>query len=164
MEREEAINFLRETKICVGDKSKEVQEKLYELGFSTIYGKRVICCEEQFIYVNGRKIISFDSDQDGFTEDPRKEITPGEILSISIPENPYRPFLSDEECWEELQNHQPLGWVMLDNERDGRKYMIISLDSGINLSDQYGNNNWSYLEALDNIKFIDGKPFGIKKY
>ena len=27
------------------------------------------------------------------------------------PEPKYRPFKNAEECWEEMQKHQPLGWV-----------------------------------------------------
>ena len=28
------------------------------------------------------------------------------------PETKYRPFKTQEECWQEMQKHQPFGWVM----------------------------------------------------
>ena len=29
------------------------------------------------------------------------------------PEPKYRPFVNAEECWQEMQKHQPLGWLKL---------------------------------------------------
>ena len=38
------------------------------------------------------------------------------------PESKYRPFKTQEECWNEMQNHHPFGWI----KRNG-KYVNITL-------------------------------------
>ena len=38
----------------------------------------------------------------------------------------YRPFKDAEECWNEMQKHQPFGWV---KDRDGDKTFIGSINS-----------------------------------
>lgn len=63
------------------------------------------------------------------------------------PEPKYRPFKDAEECWQEMQKHQPFGWVKYAN-----KYISISaIDS---------NND--YETDFDDYTFADGTPFGVK--
>lgn len=71
----------------------------------------------------------------------------------------YRPFNNSEECWEEMQKHQPFRWV-----KDGElKFNIIAIrTNGIIVSSGIDNNRWSYKTASQ-ITFIDGIPFGIKE-
>lgn len=75
------------------------------------------------------------------------------------PEPKYRPFNNSEECWEEMQNHQPFGWV-----KNGElKFNIITIRTdGIIVSSGIDNNRYSYKTASQ-IKFIDGTPFGVKE-
>ena len=61
----------------------------------------------------------------------------------------YRPFKSQEECWQEMQKHQPFGWVKDEN----CNYECITRVSG----------NYSYSEHLKTVTFADGTPFGIKE-
>ena len=64
------------------------------------------------------------------------------------PEPTYRPFKDAEECWQEMQKHQPFGWVKYTN-----KYISISaIDS---------NNNYEI--DFDDYTFADGTPFGIRE-
>ena len=93
------------------------------------------------------------------------------------PETNYRPFKSQEECWNEMLKHQPFGWIYSKNE--SCYYCIISVDEGkIELSpDMYPHSETTpkeyYLEkdyfffdaALESFEFAfaDGTPFGIKK-
>ena len=75
------------------------------------------------------------------------------------PESKYRPFANAEECWQEMQKHQPFGWI---KDRDGDKTFIggINSDNTIFMC----NSEILYLEdAFENFTFIDGTPFGIKK-
>lgn len=37
------------------------------------------------------------------------------------PESEYRPFKDAKECWQEMQKHQPFGWV---KDRNGSKFVI----------------------------------------
>ena len=62
----------------------------------------------------------------------------------------YRPFKSLEECWEEMQKHQPFGWVKY---KDSSAYFTID---GL-----CKNTNFNYL--FENRIFADGTPFGIKE-
>lgn len=75
------------------------------------------------------------------------------------PEPKYRPFNNSEECWEEMQKHQPFGWV-----KNGElKFNIITIRTdGIIVSSGIDNNRYSYKTASQ-IKFIDGTPFGVKE-
>ena len=63
------------------------------------------------------------------------------------PEPTYRPFKDAEECWAEMQKHQPFGWVKYAN-----KYISISaIDS---------NNDYEI--DFDDYTFADSTPFGVK--
>ena len=93
------------------------------------------------------------------------------------PEPKYRPFKSQEECWQEMLKHQPFGWIYCKN--DSCYYCIISVDEGkIELSpDMYPHSETTpkeyYLEnsyvdfvtALEDYEytFADGIPFGIRE-
>lgn len=76
------------------------------------------------------------------------------------PKPQYRPFKDADECWAEMKNHQPFGWVKI----DGDYVNIIKLDH-VNLS-FYADMVWFQVcrdEILkDNVFFADGTPFGIK--
>ena len=75
------------------------------------------------------------------------------------PEPKYIPFKTKEECWQEMQKHQPFGWL---KDTDTGGYIIISvLDSeDIEIS---GNNGWDYVGLMKCYTFADGTPFGIKE-
>lgn len=74
------------------------------------------------------------------------------------PEPKYRPFKTNEECWQEMQKHQPFGWL---KDRDTGGYIIISeLDEYIEIS---GNNGWDYVGLMKCYTFADGTPFCIKE-
>lgn len=79
------------------------------------------------------------------------------------PESKYRPFKDAEECWQEMQKHQPFGWVT--NKKDNRKICILKLDNysvaHINAYDIAVCTNYKCL--YDNWIFIDGTPFGTKE-
>ena len=81
------------------------------------------------------------------------------------PESRYRPFKTQEECWNEMLKHQPFGWlksikkqekVHIGRVFDAPDYILItlSINEGI-------NNNSSYF--FNEYTFADGTPFGIKK-
>lgn len=84
----------------------------------------------------------------------------GELSLFRIkPEPKYRPFRNVEECWQEMQKHQPFGWL---KDRDTVGYIIISEldDEDIVIS---GNNGWDYTGLMKCYTFADGTPFGIKE-
>lgn len=93
------------------------------------------------------------------------------------PESKYRPFKSQEECWDEMLKHQPFGWIYSKNR--SCYYCIISVEedrielspreqsrSETPLKEFYLKNYHCFFEeALELFKltFADGTPFGIKE-
>lgn len=76
------------------------------------------------------------------------------------PEPKYRPFANVEECWAEMQKHQPFGWIKC---KYGYFNIVYVDDYYVGLADK---NNSSILLASKNSyqdnTFADGTPFGIK--
>lgn len=73
------------------------------------------------------------------------------------PEPKYRPFANAEECWQEMQKHQPFGWVKASH---GYFNIIGIKDDCINFG---AKNNWlDYAYLFTDYKFVDGSVFGIK--
>ena len=74
------------------------------------------------------------------------------------PEPKYRPFKTQEECWEEMHKHHDFGWVRL------------KINSSLYHIDMVGNNNLIVDNAYKGLKavfqsfeFTDGTPFGVKE-
>lgn len=77
------------------------------------------------------------------------------------PEVKYRPFANAEECWAEMQKHQPFGWVK--DKQDGHRALITAVNDdtfGMSLN---GNNEWSLQGVKGSFTFDDGTPFGVKE-
>lgn len=76
------------------------------------------------------------------------------------PKPQYRPFKDANECWEEMKNHQPFGWVKINGDYTN----IIKLDHTD--SSFYADKIWFQVyrdEMLkDDVTFADGTPFGMK--
>ena len=64
------------------------------------------------------------------------------------PEPKFRPFKNAEECWQEMQKHQPFGWVKTDS--------VYEPILHVNECDDF-NATFKY------STFADGTPFGIKE-
>ena len=64
------------------------------------------------------------------------------------PEPKYRPFHNHEECWQEIQKHQPFGWVKTDEGYE--QIWHVNKDDDFNAT-------------LKTCTFADGTPFGIKE-
>lgn len=74
------------------------------------------------------------------------------------PEPKYRPFKDAEECWTEMQKHQPFGWVKT-GESIRRLITLVDVDR-IQIGNQ--NLNWTYAQVFKAFIFMDGQPFGVK--
>ena len=78
------------------------------------------------------------------------------------PEPKYRPFKNQEECFDEMMKHQPFGWFRSTYTKN--LFNIVCLnDVGIKTTNTLSKYMDSYDRAFDNIKFVDGTPFGIKE-
>ena len=80
------------------------------------------------------------------------------------PEPNYRPFRDAEECWQEMQKHQPFGWIK--DKEDGHYSMVTAVDpfyDDRNFIKISGDHNWSFAETMNVYTFADGTPFGINE-
>lgn len=81
----------------------------------------------------------------------------GDISKYRIkPEPKYRPFKSQEECWQEMHKHPDFGWVKYKDSKS--MYHIRVIGHGYILID---GADLSFFEAFDKCEFFDGTPFGI---
>lgn len=75
------------------------------------------------------------------------------------PEPTYRPFKNAEECWQEMQKHQPFGWVK-DNET--QSFFVCKAFGNLLFSIGIEDKPYNYNEVLRYYTFADGTPLGIK--
>lgn len=74
----------------------------------------------------------------------------------------YRPFVNAEECWNEMQKHQPFGWA---KDKSWEIYDMITrvTDSGVLFNGSPLDDIVTYSFSYDRMTFADGAPFGIKE-
>ena len=83
------------------------------------------------------------------------------------PEPKYRPFKTKEDCWNEMQNHQPFGW--LKSKKNGSFCCIGEVswsDAFRDVHITYSTNEslaHSTISVFNEYTFADGTPFGIKE-
>ena len=104
---------------------------------------------------NGNDWIDIDGEEEGLFLDTL--IDNQQYYRIK-PEVKYRPFKDAEECWQEMQKHQPFGWVKWNDVR----YNIYAVSS-ISICLINGNcENMDFAYAYQKLTFADGTPFGVK--
>lgn len=103
--------------------------------------------------VKGDTSLWYDDEDPSFVDD--------DLIYRIKPEPTYRSFANAEECWKEMQKHQPVGWIY----DGGYHYFIVSIDDEtINII----NNTRDIVECLfsemieEGYTFADGTPFGVK--
>ena len=119
------------------------------------------CIKVMQAYVEGKQIQYKDDEVWIDIEDPDWDWHNWEYRVN--PESNYRPFINTEECWQEMQKHQPFGW--LKDKEDGHYSMVTTVDATegekhISIS---GDNIWSLDGTMSTFTFADGTPFGIKE-
>lgn len=115
--------------------------------------------EGKVIQIN-KGAIWVDIDLDGEGINVSKLIAFPECYRVK-PEAKYRPFKNAEECWQEMLNHQPFGWIKC---KEGYFNIVYVTDEYVGLADKDGS---AILLASKNSyqdnTFADGTPFGIKE-
>ena len=83
------------------------------------------------------------------------------------PEPRYRPFKTQEECWNEMLKHQPFGWVKSKDKDYFHLIGLVQFESEFEdviitfaTSENLARSSHSIYE---NYIFADGTPFGIKE-
>ena len=74
------------------------------------------------------------------------------------PEPTYRPFKDAEECWHEMQKHQPFGWVKSTLFKD-----LALVERVTTLYIVINREIIDYKDALEKFSFADETNFGVKE-
>ena len=74
------------------------------------------------------------------------------------PEPTYRPFKDAEECWQEMQKHQPFGWVKSTLFKD---FALVNRVTTLYV--EINRDIIDYKDALEKFTFADCTPFGVKE-
>ena len=98
--------------------------------------------------IKGDKSLWYDDEDPSFDNDFEYRLKP---------EPKYRPFKDAEECWAEMQKHQPFGW--LKRKKDGYYSFITMLNYRFRLN---GYDGWRFDDVINKFTFADGTPFGVK--
>ena len=99
--------------------------------------------------IKGDKSLWYDDEDPSFDDDLEYRIKP---------EPTYRPFKDAEECWKEMQKHQPFGWVEWNDVR--YNIYVVSSTSVCLINGNCANMDFAY--AYQKLTFADGTPFGVK--
>ena len=80
-----------------------------------------------------------------------------ETLKFRIkPEPKYRPFKTQEECWQEMHHHPDFGWVAAQDSKVIYHINIVG-DGYIHID----GSSIVFSTAYSEYEFLDGTPFGI---
>lgn len=120
MTQEEARKFLMNKKVFVKDKSKEIQKKLFEIGFGWDDGstKRASYLTKPFLFMYKDMTLAFGDDVDYFYKDSHEEISAEDILKIKVEHLP--------KTWEEFckQNEVKEGEYYISSQSDVVKIVV----------------------------------------
>lgn len=100
--------------------------------------------------VKGDKSLWYNDEDPSFDDDFEYRLKP---------DPKYRQFKDSEECWNEMQKHQPFGWI---KDRDGDKTFIGSINSDNSIF-TCSSEILFLKELFEDFTFVDGTPFGIKE-
>jgi len=64
------------------------------------------------------------------------------------PESKIHPYKDRDECWNDMQNHQPFGWIK--HKHHGNYFCLVAMESCTHFEDLFKK----YI-------YVDGSPFGI---
>ena len=155
MTRKEAVEFLANTKVYVNGKSKEIQKKLFSLGYEWSDGDTNVCyTKSPFLYISSSMTFTMGNDMEHFSERILREISAEEILSLELTETTYRPFKDVKECWNEMFKHHPFGWTKHKEKQFYENWIYVNSN---------GIDGTSFYDVYKNHTFADGTPFGIKE-
>lgn len=90
---------------------------------------------------------------------------PEELAFRIKPETKYRPFRTQEECWNEMLKHQPFGWI---KHKTRREYAHIDGLIRVGHADfvrclTIERYDHEFYNMFKNYTFLDSTPFGVKE-
>ena len=103
---------------------------------------------------NGNDWIDIDGEEEGLLLDTL--IDNPQYYRIK-PEPKYRPFKDAKECWQEMQKHQPFGWVKSTLFKD---FALVKRVTTLYV--EINRDIIDYKDALEKFTFADDNNFGVK--
>ena len=117
-------------------------------------------------FVNGQTVQHKSGEGDEWIDIEEESYFVGCPVFYRIkPESKYRPFKSQEECWNEMLKHQPWGW--LKSKKNGRFICIGEMSWSDEFETVYIalSTSESLSRSADSVfeeyTFADGAPFGV---
>ena len=98
--------------------------------------------------IKGDTSLWYDDEDPSFDNDLEYRIKP---------EPNYRPFKEAEECWQEMQKHQPFGWVKSTLFKD---FALVKRVTTLYV--EINRDIIDYKDALEKFTFADDNNFGVK--
>ncbi len=77
------------------------------------------------------------------------------------PEPKYRPFKDANECWQEMQKHQPFGWLKGKNSKNPILMGLLEGDDKVWFAGIEQACDYAFVQEY--YTFADGAPFGIEE-
>ena len=108
--------------------------------------------------INGQKIqVNINNRWQDVDENHNCAFLP-ESYEYRIKSEPkYRPFANAEECWKEMQKHQPFAWV---KEKHSDRYSLVTEVNGLSIKVKEG---CLFTDSVKYYTFADGTLFGVKE-
>ena len=111
-------------------------------------------------FANGKTIQAIDPYEDEWVDQAAlnfKALFEGQYRIK--PEHTYRQFKDAEECWQEMLNHHPFGWL----KGDKCFYNIVSVSNiDVSMANVSGDIvTLDFSDVMEDNTFADGTPFGI---
>lgn len=156
MTRSEIYDKLNRTKVYLGKYSKEVQEKLFKLGYVWSGGSTNVSYTDKpflFISISSDFLLGCSSNLEFFNRHDAKEVSVEDILNI---EETCRPFKDEKELIEEMNKHTPFGWIQ---DKSSKSLFCISkiYEAGVTIN----GSNISFDRLLKYYTFLDGSICGV---
>lgn len=82
------------------------------------------------------------------------------------PEPKYRPFKTQEECWNEMLKHQPFGYLTYKGDNSITcitEIYTANINKGLYFRLSRSSQSYDASDLFKSYTFVDGEPFGIKE-
>ena len=155
MIKSEIHKKLHNIKVYVGKYSKEVQEKLFSLGYSWGGGVTdVSYTDKPFLFIStyGDFLLGYSDNLEFFNNQTARELSVNDILNIG---EIYRPFKDEKELIREMTKHTPFGWIQ---DKYSKSLFCISYTSKNGVS--VNGFILSFDNLLEYYTFLDGSVIG----
>ena len=116
-------------------------------------------------YDNGKEIQFLNEEDDKWIDTPIPLFNWDKYTYRIKPEPKYRPFKTQEECWNEMHKHSDFGWIKGNVTGEYKQVIrVFSCKTELIFNISYNSPaDYSPEMMFSCYTFTDGEPFGIKE-